>query len=209
MKRKIIILLILVLLPSLAISQEKINLKGKWDLGLNIGLINNTSEVYIDAGNVSTKINFQASISGMYWFNNEIALHTNIGFMAASVNNSTTALGYGQKTAAILPFYFGIKLSPDALSVAKNIRPFVTAMIGGVTGTGTDNIINNFAVTTSTYTKSVFSVKGGIGADGLLSKLFRLGIMIDYLYMPDFDKAVGTRKNYSGLDLSLTFGVMM
>ena len=65
------------------------------------------------------------------------------------------------------------------------------------------------SVTTNYYTQAAFSVKGGIGADALITKNFRLGLMLDYLYMPDFDKAIGTRKNYSGIDLSFTFGVMM
>jgi hypothetical protein len=64
-------------------------------------------------------------------------------------------------------------------------------------------------VSTSTYSYTVFSFKSGIGADALISKYIKLGLILDYLYMPDFEKSVGTRNNYSGINLSFSFGVML
>ncbi len=201
--------LIIMIIPALSFSQSKVNLKGKYDIGLNIGMIYNTSEVVVDVTNVSTDLNFHGSFSGLYWLNNDLAFHTSIGYMGSSVNSEVAVNGVLQETSVILPIHFGVKYAPDDLSIAKNIRPYISGMIGVVRGECTENIVNVMSVTSNYYVQGAFSVKSGIGADALIGKYFRLGLMFDYLYMADFEKAVGTRKNYSGFDLYLTFGIMM
>jgi hypothetical protein len=51
-------------------------------------------------------------------------------------------------------------------------------------------------------------MKTGVGADALLGSLVKIGMLADYLYMPDFEKTVGSRKNYSGFNLSFNVGFM-
>lgn len=216
--KKIISLLIIVivLIPVLVFSQDnsalksdKINLKGKHVIGLNLGLSNQTTNVTVDINNVSTDMNFQAFLSYNYWFTNELAIEANAGYIASSVNSNVTLFNVEQKTAVIMPYYLGAKYAPDALSVSENIRPFVSLLVGGVTGSGTEDKITLLNVSTEVYTETVFSLKGGIGADALVSRLVKLGLMVDYMYMPDFKRSVGTRKNYSGVNVSFGLGFML
>jgi hypothetical protein len=211
-----VLLIAIFLIPGLTLSQSykqenngNINLKGKHSINLNLGIIDNTSEVTVDINNVSTDMNFQASVSYNYWFSSELAVEANAGFMSSSVNSNVSFNGVEQTTAVVTPYYIGGKYAPNALSFAGNIRPFASLLLGGVTGTGTEETISYTNVSTSTYSYTVFSFKSGIGADVLISKYIKLGLILDYLYMPDFEKSVGTRNNYSGINLSFSFGVML
>jgi|GEM_PF-3404850 len=212
----LVLLFAILIIPGLIFSQSynqenngRINLKGKHSVNLNLGVVDNTSEVTVDINNVSSEMNFQASLSYNYWFTDELAVEANAGFMSSSVNSNVTFSGVEQKTAVITPYYLGGKYAPGALSVSNNIRPFVSVLLGGVTGSGTEETVSYTAVCTSTYSYTVFSFKTGIGADALISKYIKLGLIVDYLYMPDFEKSVGTRNNYSGINLSFSFGVML
>ncbi|MBN1632657.1 MAG: outer membrane beta-barrel protein [Ignavibacteria bacterium] len=215
MKKIISLLVIFVLIPVIVFAQnnnvktEKINLKGNHVIGLNLGLSNQTTNVTVDINNVSTDMNFQASLSYNYWFTNELAIEANAGYLASSVNSNVTIFNVEQKTAVIAPYYLGAKYSPEALSISDNIRPFVSFLVGGVTGSGTEEKVTLLNVTTEVYTESVFSMKSGIGADALVSKLIKLGLSVDYMYMPDFKRTVGTRKNYSGVNVSFGLGFML
>jgi outer membrane protein W len=154
-------------------------------------------------------MNFQASLSYNYWFTNELAVEANLGYMSSSVNSNVSFSGVEQTTSVITPYYLGGKYAPFPLAIANNIRPFVSVLLGGVTGSGTEETVSYTDVSTSTYSYTVFSFKTGIGADALISKYIKLGLILDYLYMPDFEKSVGTRNNYSGINLSFSFGVML
>jgi len=188
---------------------KKIDLNGKHTIGLNIGLSNQTTNVTVDVPDVSSDMNFQASLAYNYWFSEELSVEANAGYIASSVSTSVSVFNIQQKTSHITPFYFGVKYSPLALKVSENIRPFAAVLAGGVTGSGTDNKINLLSVTTESYTETVFSFKTSIGADGLISDFFKLGMSADYLYMPDFSRSIGTRKNYSGFNLSVNLGFML
>jgi outer membrane protein W len=207
--------LIFLLIPQIILSQinnsdktEKINLKGRHSIGLNLGVINQTSAVTVDMLNVSTNLNFQASLSYNYWFTNEIAIEANAGFLNSSVNNNVSIFGVEQKTALVTPLYLGAKYYPEFTSISGNIRPYIKLLAGSVVGSSTNNYVRYSTVSDSVITQTVFSIKSGIGADALVSKNFRLGLAVDYLYMPDFEKSVGTRKNYSGVNFSFVFGAV-
>jgi outer membrane protein W len=206
-------LILLILIPAIALPQQnqpgKIKLKDMHGIGLNFGVINNVFEATVDVNNVSTKMNFQASLSYNYWFSNELAVEINAGFMSASVNSDVTAGGIEQTAAAVFPYFLGVKYMPEFLAAEDNIRPFALLLLGGVTGTYTENVINYTTVSSSVGSETVFSFRGGIGADALISKLLRFGLTVDYLYMPDFKKSIGTRNNYSGINLSMCFGLML
>jgi outer membrane protein W len=216
-----ILVLVFFFIPYIIFSQvnssenniEKINLKGKHSIGVNLGVINQTSEVTIDIRNISNRMNFQASLSYNYWFTNELAIEANAGYLGSSLNNNIEYGGVEQKTAAVIPYYLGAKYYPAYFTISGNIRPFVMLLAGAVTGHRTQNIIRFYPydetfVTETAVSETVFSAKSGIGADAFISKSFKLGLTLDYLYMPDFNKSVGTRKNYSGVNLTFGFGVM-
>jgi hypothetical protein len=211
-----LLLFAILTIPGLIFSQSynqvnngKINLKGRHSINLNIGIINNTSEVTVDINDVSTDMNFQTSMSYNYWFTDELAAEANFGYMSSSVNSNVSFSGVEQKTAIITPYYFGGKYSPCLMSIAGNIRPFVFLLLGGVSGSGTEEIVNYTNVSTSSFTYTVFSFRSGMGADAIINRHIKLGLFFDYLFMPDFEKPVETRNNYSGINLSFSIGVML
>jgi hypothetical protein len=218
MKEKIsILILIFLILPFLAFSQvnniEKISLKGKHSIGVNLGIINQTSKVTIDIRKVSNRINFQGSLSYNYWFTNELAIEANAGFLKTSLNSNIEYGGIEQKSAVIIPYYLGAKYYPSYLTVSGNIRPFALLLAGAVTGHRTQNVYIYYPYDETIFvetsvSETIFSFKGGLGADALINKSIKLGLTLDYLYMSDFHKSVGTRKNYSGINFTIGLGVL-
>lgn len=212
-----ILILIFLIIPFLVFSQvnkiEKLNLKGKQSIGVNLGVINQTSGVTIDILGVSNKLNFQGSLSYNYWLTNELALEANAGYLNTSLNKNIEYGGVEQKTAVVIPYYLGAKYYPAYFTISGNIRPFAMLLAGAVTGHRTQDIYhyNPFTgifTTETSVSETLFSTKGGVGADVLVDKSFKLGLTLDYLYMSDFHKSVGTRKNYSGINFTFGFGVM-
>jgi hypothetical protein len=218
MKEKISnLILIFLVLPVFAFSQvnkiEKISLKGKHSIGVNLGIINQTSKVTIDIRNVSNRINFQGSLSYNYWFTNDIAMEANAGFLSTSLNRNIEYGGIEQKSAVIIPYYLGAKYYPSYLTVPGNIRPFALLLAGAVTGHRTQNVYIFYPHDETTFvetsvSETIFSFKSGLGADALINKSIKLGLTLDYLYMSDFHKSVGTRKNYSGVNFTIGLGVL-
>lgn len=205
--------MVFALFPGAVYSQssklEKINLTGKHSVTLNLGFINQTSSVVVSQKDVTTKVNLQGSLSYNYWFSNELSVEGNAGFLAANVNSNTLTNGLvEQKVSGVVPYFMGVKYAPEVLTVSKNIRPYGSVLIGGITGFGTENQVNIMSVKSTTYSESTFAVKTGIGADALIGSLVKIGMLADYLYMPDFEKSIGSRKNYSGYNLSFNLGFM-
>lgn len=208
-------LLVFLIIPCIIFSQDNsnsksknINLKGWHSIGINLGVIDQTTEVTIDPLNVSNKMNFQASLSYNYWVNNEAAFEANLGFINSTVNNEVTIYGIEQKTAVVIPYHLGIKYCPEFAAIPGNVRPFGRILVGAVTGSATEERVSYNLVKSSTMSQTVLSTKVGVGADAIIDKYLRFGLSVDYLYMPDFDKSVGTRKNYSGVNFSFVFGAM-
>lgn len=213
MRKLFVYLMVFALFPGAVYTQssklEKINLTGKHIVTLNIGFINQTSAVVVSQNDVTTKVNLQGSLSYNYWFSNELGIECNAGFLAANVNSNTFSNGLvEQKVSGVVPYLMGVKYAPEKLSISKNIRPYGTVLIGGITGFGTENEVNMFLVKSNTYSESTFALKTGAGADALLGSLVKIGMLADYLYMPDFNKTIGNRKNYSGFNLSFNIGFM-
>jgi hypothetical protein len=48
----------------------------------------------------------------------------------------------------------------------------------------------------------------GAGADVVLGRRWSLGVSGGYNWMADFPKALGTRKNFSGVDVGVSLGWM-
>ena len=48
----------------------------------------------------------------------------------------------------------------------------------------------------------------GGGADVLLGRRWSLGVSAGYNWMADFPETIGTRKNYSGVDVGVAVGWM-
>lgn len=57
--------------------------------------------------------------------------------------------------------------------------------------------------------EGAFGVRLGGGIDFLLGQSFKLGANAGYDLMTDFSKPIGARKNYSGPEFSLSFGIIL
>lgn len=215
-KRTLLVLVLFVSFTVISIGQVQtdavsnvVDLNNRHCLSLNFGLINQTS-VVVNAPNVNVKINFLGSILYNYWATNEIAIDFNIGLLSAEVKQGITFAGIEQSTAAVIPFQFGFRYYPASMVIGNNIRPFTAINLVAANGYSVSNkVLIGIKVGTETKNQTALGARIGFGADAFINNWLKLGINTGYLLISDFSEVVGTRKNYSGLDLSFSFGVLL
>ncbi len=184
-------------------------LKGKHSIAFSFGMLNQ-QEATVYTVNVKAESNLIGSLYYNYWFSDEWVLELNVGILNAEVFSGVSLTGMEQKAATVIPLLAGARFYPESIALAENVRPYVTALVGVHMGHSSSNKVT-LGLTTATETKvqSVFASKFGVGIDVFIGNWVRLGLGLGYNLGSDFEVPVGTRVNYSGVDLALSFGVMI
>jgi hypothetical protein len=107
------------------------------------------------------------------------------------------------ETAAVIPLLFGVKYQPFKLTARDVLRPYITASVGPFFGTES---MNRAGVITETenYSETALGSRLGVGMDLLLNKWFTLGVNTGYYLVTDFERPVGSKKNYSSPEVSMS-----
>jgi hypothetical protein len=88
----------------------------------------------------------------------------------------------------------------------KPIKPYATIGVGPVMGaavTGSSGQSSPFVGARAAMTFGVFA---GAGADVVLGRRWSIGVSAGYNWMANFSKPIGSRRNYSGLDVGVSLG---
>jgi hypothetical protein len=187
------------------------SLRGKHGIALGIGLLGKmavTNEV--SAGSVTNRVDggeFLGSITYTYWLENDLAVNFSLGLLGVDVTNSVQGSEVSTETATVVPMLFGVKYQPFRLTADDVLRPYVAASVGPLFGTTTINRAG-VNVEAEVYSETVLGSRLGVGLDLSLSKLFTLGVGAGYYLVTDFEKRIGSEKNYSSPDFFLSFGVV-
>lgn len=205
---------VLFLLSNLITAQESssnslMSLKGKHSIALNIGMLNQ-QEASVYNVNVKAESNLIGGLYYNYWFQEEWALELYSGVLNAEVFSGVSITGVEQKAATVIPLLAGARYYPASFALAENVRPYITALVGVKMGHSSSNKVTLGLITaTETKVQSVFASKFGVGVDAFIGSWVRLGLGLGYNLGSDFDDPVGTRVNYSGVDLAICFGIML
>lgn len=184
-------------------------LKGKHSFGFSIGMLNQ-KEVSVYNVNVKAEANFIGGIYYNYWLLDEWALEMSAGVLNAEVFSGISNLGIEQKAATVIPLLAGVRYYPHSIAFAENVRPYISVLVGAHMGHSSSNRVS-LSIITSTITKveSVFAAKAGLGIDAFIESWLRIGLCGAYNFGSDFKEPVGTRRNYSGFELSINFGIIL
>ncbi|MGB2697509.1 MAG: outer membrane beta-barrel protein [Candidatus Zixiibacteriota bacterium] len=187
------------------------SLRGKHSIAVSAGILGGvTVENEVSAGGEITSVvgnEFLGSIAYTYWLENGLGVNFSIGLLSLDVTNSVQGSEVFTETATVVPLLFGVKYQPFRLTDTDVLRPYVAASVGPFFGTAT---ISRAGVNTETevYSETALGSRLGVGVDLLLSKWFTLGVGASYYLVSDFEKSIGSEKNYSGPEFSLSFGVV-
>jgi len=115
--------------------------------------------------------------------------------------------GTSRQRSAILSIPVGLRWNPQRGDLrTKPVKLYLTAGLGPVIGSHTGGSID--AVTAFAGTRVAMTVGGSLGGgvDVLVGRHWSLGVSAGYNWMADFSQTIGTRKNYSGVDVGIGIG---
>ena len=103
----------------------------------------------------------------------------------------------------------GIRWDPQPGDLrTKPVKLYLGAGLGPVVGIHTGGSIDESTVFAGSRAAMTFGGFVGGGADVLLGRRWSIGVSAGYNLMADFAETIGTRKNYSGLDVGVAVGWM-
>jgi len=187
------------------------SLRGKHCIEVTAGLLSGiTSTTEVSAGNVTTKSEANGligSIGYTYWFENDWGITFSAGVSDADATTSVTDEGTSVISAVVMPMLFGVKYQPSGLIDSDVVRPYVSASIGPYSGFAS-NVRTGTTTVVESRSETALGSRLAVGVDLSLIKWFRLGFAGGYHFVTDFENRIGSEKNYSSPEFSLSFGIV-
>jgi hypothetical protein len=180
---------------------------GCHSIELSLGLLNagKSSAVVSTAGVVTeaSQKGLLGSLRYAYWVDRDLAVQVSVGVLNADVSTSVNGGGVVVQSATVVPLIFGLKYQLFSVGGTTGLRPYGYAGIGPYLGFASDV---SAGTTTGAGTRWEAALGGRLaaGLDLSLSRLFALGFQVGYLAMTDFETAIGSERNYSGPEFSLS-----
>jgi Caspase domain len=117
--------------------------------------------------------------------------------------------GTSQQRSLVISVPLGLRWDPQPGDLrTKPVKLYLAAGLGPVIGLHTGGSVDE--ATAFAGTRAAMTVGGflGGGADVLLGRRWSIGVSAGYTWMTDFPQTIGTRKNYSGVDVGIGIGWM-
>lgn len=173
---------------------------------LRAGLkMNSSSNASATISNVKAETNFTGSIGYQYWFNNEWAVKTSIGFFQAKSDINFPDVS----TVRILPLLFGFSYHPNVLALGEVGRVYFGVNLGAYIGSGTKTSLSLDNFGSSAITETVFGINPNAGVDFFISKWFMISPVISYHLIEDYNELSVNNLNSSGVVLSVSIGLLL
>ena len=187
------------------------SLRGKHRVDLSIGLLSEMSATNeVSTGTLTTRSKGNGSIGSIgytYWLEDDLAINFSVGVIDADATTSVGGSGVSAESAVVVPVLFGVKYQPFRLTASEVLRPYVSVSVGPFFGFASD-VRTGVATGTKSFSETALGSRLGVGIDVSLSKIFTLGVGAGYLFVTDFDNRIGSEKNYSGPEFSLSLGMV-
>ena len=217
-------------LPAQTVSQSDAtarSLHGKHRIEVGVGFMTELSASnQVSFGGATTRneaTGIGGSLAYTRWLRDAWALNFSVGMVDADASVSVSGLATSIVSAAVIPLLLGIRYQPVGVTTGDTFRPYVSASVGPFVGTasnvqtslgfslppGSSSIsAAETAASVTSYTEAALGSRIGVGADVLLGRRFTLGFGVGYCLVTDFDRRIGSETNYSGPDVTLSFGIV-
>ncbi len=187
------------------------SLRGKHCIEVTAGLLSGiTSTTEVSAGNVTTKSEangFIGSIGYTYWVEDDWGITLSAGVSDVDATVSTSGSGTYVESATVVPVLFGVKYQPSGLIDSDVVRPYASVSAGPYLGSSSEVRTGPFTVVEA-RSETALGSRLAIGVDLSLFKWFKLGFAGGYHFVTDFETRIGSEKNYSTPEFSLSFGIV-
>jgi hypothetical protein len=202
-----VLLLCFILSVPMAVAGDH-SLKGRSSIELNIGFWHESKvgNEISTAGNVSTakSSGFIGGLSYGHWFQEGLSVNASIGLLSGEATSSVTLSGASQRASSVIPILLGVRYYLPESSFGTPVRPFLAAAVGPFLGVESKNDF----FSQESRSETALGARLGGGIDFLLGQHFKLGTTVGYNLMTDFSSPIGARKNFSGPEFTIGFGIL-
>jgi outer membrane protein W len=204
---KSLVSILAVSLPISAVAQETgptdpRSLRARHEIEVSIGLLSALSagsEVSVGSVEMTSEVNgIIGSLGYSYWFADEWAATVSLGVANADVSTSASGWNAAVESAVVIPLLFGVKYKPLGLAVALGPYFGFASDVRAGTTTGAES-----------YSEAALGTRAGVGMDLSLSTRFALGFTLGYRLVSDFGRRIGSEKNHSSPEFSLSLGIVL
>jgi hypothetical protein len=189
-----------------------LSLRGNHLIEVRAGLL---SEVGVKNEVTVAEVTSKSDLSGLlgsvaytYYFDHDFGIITSIGLLDADASSSVIGLNTIVESASVMHWLFGVKYQPSKLSLGESLRPYASLSVGPYIGTAS-NVRGGFTASTESFTETALGSRLAVGIDVFLGRFIALGVGAGYHLVSDFNNRIGSEKNYSSPEFSLSFGVRL
>ena len=181
---------------------ESLPLKGRHAITLGGGMkMNSQTAVSVSPAEIDLKSGFVGALTYGYWYDSDWQVNLSVGAFGAGTQVSFR----GVSTGAIAHIQVGMSYYPSQLALGAVGRPYISLAAGAYTGSATQaGFIGAGAVQ-----ETVPGGRASVGIDFFPTSWMKLGPAFSYHFLGDFTKIVGDRRNFTGTEFSLGFGVVL
>ncbi|MFQ5631393.1 MAG: hypothetical protein ACE5I1_21685 [bacterium] len=187
-------------------------MRGKHQIQLSFGLLSDYGvDNEVSAGSTTNFVGgggLFGSVAYSYWVEHNLAIGITVGVLGSEVNTSINGREVSVETASVVPVLFGVKYQLGEMATSASLRPYLFASAGPCIGSATRSRAGT-NLGSEILTETVLGAQLGLGAEVSLRRLFTLGANAGYFFASDFDKRIGSQKNYSSPQFMLSFGVAL
>jgi len=141
-----------------------------------------------------------------YYLQERLAVTATVQTVGAEAGASVGPDGIFSGTAGIVAAPIGVRWNPLRQSVPNVVKPYVAVSAGPVFGSTAGSFLGGGAVVTGMRTQVTAGGHAGAAVDVHVARWLSIGMNAGYNWMIDFAQPVGTRDNYSGPELGISFG---
>jgi outer membrane protein W len=176
----------------------------------NLGLLFNISSLTTtNVGEVSTSSSnyIMGGFSYYYWFMDNFSFKCNISVLSTDVSVSASTSETNVETAVVLPVLFGLKYKPPIFDSSEKFHPYLSASVGPCFGFASNVQTAGIVNQTKSVTETAYGSHLGLGVDIGLTRLLYMNIGTGYYLISDFENNIGSSKNYSSPDFTISLGL--
>ncbi|MGB2990632.1 MAG: hypothetical protein WBC98_11825, partial [Candidatus Zixiibacteriota bacterium] len=147
------------------------------------------------------------SIGYTYWVENDWGITFSVGVSDMDASVSTSGSGTSVIAAEVMPILFGVRYQPSGLIDSDVARPFASVSAGSYLGSSSE-VRTGVTTVVEARSETALGSRLAVGVDLSLFRWFKLGFAGGYHFVTDFENRIGSEKNYSGPEFSLSLGIV-
>jgi hypothetical protein len=180
---------------------------GRNRLDLRLGMWNVSGSVASGISTGSDVLDLVAGLRYTRFLREDLAVVVGVTSFAISSGESVGSGGVFSGSQAVVALPLELRFNPmSGVLHTRSVKPYLVAGVGPVIGASEGSSVGADGVFSGSRTEATVGGPVGAGVDFHLSRHFTLGVNAGYFWMADFSQPIGGRDNYSGFELSISFG---